>query len=121
MLRFRYSFRAWFLVCTAFFPYAAFAEWTDSLQSKDGIFALRVDPESRRVFVMRADDRRAHREIRLRIGDEVVPLRLVKGEGPPWKFTGTLTAGAHAAADLEASEDGRAWVKIGSFRRHAEE
>jgi hypothetical protein len=116
------------LLAAAFLLLSAFSiddeepgPWTENIQSKDGQYAVSVDEGVKRVLVLRSDER-ALGSVYLRLVLRRVslpsielPLARVGGEGPPWRYRGKSWEGALTGFDLEASRDGRAWKKIGSF------
>lgn len=94
--------------------------WTDTIRSAHGQFALSIDPNTRTVSVIRADDRAgASPQLRMRIvapggGTRSIPLRPVSKGDNPLRYQGEDKDwdGKLSGYALEYSLDGKGWNRL---------
>lgn len=94
--------------------------WTDTIRSAHGQFALSIDPNTRTVSVIRADDRAgASPRLRMRIvapggGSRAIPLKPVTHGDRPLRYQGEDAGwdGRISGYSLEFSLDGKGWQKL---------
>lgn len=94
--------------------------WTDTIRSAHGQFALSIDPNTRTVSVIRADDRAgASPQLRMRIvapggGSRAIPLRPVSRGDNPLRYQGEDKDWDGKLSDyaLEYSLDGKGWNRL---------
>ncbi len=99
--------------------------WTESVRSKDGLFAVSIDPAQKSIALLRADNRdlgTLHLRVVLTLPNSStlsVGLKQMGGSEPPLKYSALVPEwdGNLAGFELQSSRDAITWKEIGRFRR----